>query len=104
MASNEIPAVRDPHRCPTHPGELLAEALEATGTSKTAIAKLLGISRPTLYDIINGKQPITPAVAVRIGKLLGNGPGIWLRMQVAHDAWHAEREIDVSGIPTLTAA
>lgn len=104
MAPDDIPAVRDPDRCPTHPGELLAEALGATATSKTAVAKLLGISRPTLYDIMNGKQPITPAVAVRIGKLLGNGPGIWLRMQVAHDAWHAERKIDVSGIPTLTAA
>jgi addiction module HigA family antidote len=104
MAPNDIPAVRNADRCPTHPGEVLAEALEATGKSKTAIAKLLGISRPTLYDILNGKQPITPSVAVRIGKLLGNGAGIWLRMQVAHDAWHAEREIDVSDIPTLTAA
>jgi plasmid maintenance system antidote protein VapI len=38
---------------------------------------------------------------VRLGKLFGDGAGIWLRMQAAHDAWHAEREIDVSNVPTL---
>jgi plasmid maintenance system antidote protein VapI len=40
-------------------------------------------------------------VAAGIGKLIGNGPAIWLRLQAAHDAWHAEREVDVSKIPTL---
>jgi addiction module HigA family antidote len=90
---------------PAHPGEVLAEIMiPATGRSKAEIARLLGISRQTLYDILNCKQPITPAVAVRLGKLFGDGAGIWVRMQAAHDTWHAEREIDVSGIPTIKAA
>ena len=38
------------------------------------------------------------------GKLFGDGASIWLRMQVAYDAWHAERDVDVSNIPTLHAA
>ena len=104
MPYESYPAVGDPDRCPTHPGCLLAEAIEHTGKSKSEIARLLGISRQTLYDILSGKQPVTASVAVRLGKMFGDGAGIWLRMQVAHDAWHAEREIDVSGIPTLTAA
>jgi addiction module HigA family antidote len=87
---------------PAHPGEFLAEiAIPATGRSKAEIARLLGISRQTLYDILNVKQPVTPRIAVRLGKLYGDGPGIWIRMQAAHDTWHAEREIDVSGIETL---
>lgn len=90
---------------PAHPGEVLSEIMiPATGRSKSEIAHMLGISRQTLYDILNRKQPVTPAVAVRLGKLFGDGAGIWVRMQAAYDTWHAEREIDVSAIPTIKAA
>lgn len=34
---------------------------------------------------------ITPDMAIRIGRLLGNGPGIWLRMQTALDVWQLEQ-------------
>jgi addiction module HigA family antidote len=47
------------------------------------------------------RKPVSPAVAVRLGKLFGDGAGVWVRMQAAYDTWHAEREEDVSGIPTL---
>ena len=92
------------HRCPTHPGELLRDnVLPATKRSKTEIARLLGISRQHLYDILDEKKPVSPAVAVRLGKLFGNGAGLWVRMQAAYDTWHAERDVDVSQIPTLAA-
>ena len=100
----EYLANRDSARCPTHPGELLAEIIPATGKTKTAIAGMLGISRQQLYDILRERKPVTPNVAARLGKLFGNGPGVWLRMQTAYDAWHAERDIDVSDIPTLGVA
>ena len=87
---------------PSHPGEMLAEIMiPATGKSKAEIARLLGISRQTLYDIINVKQPVSPAIAMRLGKLFGDGAGIWIRMQAAYDIWKAEREVDVSGIVAL---
>lgn len=90
---------------PTHPGELLAEiTIPATGKTKTEIAALLRLSRQTLHDILTKKQAVTPAVAMRLGKLFGNGPALWLGMQTAYDLWHAEREVDVSDIPTLRAA
>lgn len=92
---------------PAHPGELLAEiAIPATGKSKVEIAQLLGISRQSLYDILGKRQAVPPAVAVRLGKLFGNGAGIWLRMQQAYDLCHAERELAsaVKDIPTLRAA
>ncbi len=101
----EYPAKRNPNRCPTHPGELLREEIiPATGRTKKEIASLLGISRQHLYDILEGRKPVSPAVAVRLGKLFGDGAGIWTRMQAAHDTWHAERSVDVSNIPTIRAA
>jgi len=91
-------------RCPSHPGAVLDDIIPATGKSKAEIARLLGISRQHLYDILRERKPVSPDVAARLGKLFGDGPAIWLRMQAAYDAWHAEREVDVSNIPTLTAA
>lgn len=95
-------AARDPKRCPAHPGRILREyAVPSLDLSKVAIAEHLGISRQTLYDLLAEKQPVTPQMAVRIGKLLGNGPNLWLNMQAAFDLWHAKRDVDVSKIPTI---
>ena len=89
-------------RCPTHPGALLREdVIPATGKTKAKIAQLLGISRQHLYDILRERKPVSPTVAVRPGKLFGDGAGVWVRMQAAYDTWNAERKEDVSKIPTL---
>lgn len=99
------PAKRNRDRAPTSPGELLREeVLPALGKSKSELARLLGISRQTFYDILNEKQPITPRMAVRLGKLLGNGPDLWLAMQAKRDLWEAEKAVDVSRIKTLRLA
>ena len=100
----EIEITRPADRCPSHPGAVLDDILPAMGKSKAEIARLLSISRQQLYDILTEKTPVSPNIAARIGKLIGNGPAIWLRMQATHNAWHAEREVDVSAIPTLSAA
>lgn len=92
---------------PMHPGEMLRnDVLPAIGKSKTEIARLLGISRQTLYDILEEKQPVTPAMALRLGKLLGNGPDLWINLQRAYDLAIAERELagEIRKIPTLSAA
>jgi addiction module HigA family antidote len=99
--------MRDPKRPAMHPGELLREdVLPALGRPKTEIARLLGVSLHTLYDILDEKQPITPAMALRIGELCGNGPDLWLNLQKTYDLWRAEKEIgkQIAAIPTLTAA
>jgi len=98
-------AKRDPKRCPTHPGAILREdVLPALGLTKVQVADALGISRQHLYDLLREKKPVSPEIAARLGKAFGNGPGIWLRMQTSYDAWHAERDVDVSDVKPLRAA
>ena len=95
---------RHPSIEPAHPGEILREdILPSLALSKTAVAEALGISRQTLYDILNEKQPVTAEMAVRFGKLFGNGARFWINLQRSHDLAVAERTVDVSGIPTLEA-
>ena len=87
---------------PVHPGQILREdVLPALSMSKTAVAGALKISRQTLYDILNEKQPVTAEMAVRFGKLFGNGPNLWIDLQCAYDLAIEQRTVDVSGIPTL---
>jgi addiction module HigA family antidote len=102
----EYPAKRDPNRCPTHPGELLEDIIPATHKTKTEIAGLLGISRQHLYDILTLRKPVSPNVAVRLGKLFGNGAELWIAMQAAYDTWQAERAMakEIKKIPTLMGA
>ena len=91
---------------PTHPGELLREeVLPALGRPKAEIARLLRISRQTLHDILQERRPITPAMALRIGKLCGNGPDLWINMQRSYDLEIAEKELksEIAKIPTLQA-
>jgi addiction module HigA family antidote len=84
-------AKRNRNRCPAHPGALLREdVIPATGRSKTEIAAMLGISRQHLYDILRERKPVSPVVAVRLGKLFG--AGVWTRMQAAYDTRQAERQ------------
>jgi len=92
---------------PTHPGEILREdVLPALGRPKSEIARLLEVSRQTLYDIIGEKQPVTPAMALRIGKLTGTSAESWVNMQCSYDLQvEAEKAADVlARIPTLKAA
>ena len=92
---------------PIHPGEILREdVLPAVGRPKTEIARLLGISRQTLYDILNEKQPVTPHMALRLAKMCGGTGESWLAMQRNYDLKLAERDLlnKLDAIPRLEAA
>jgi addiction module HigA family antidote len=96
----------DPNRAPVHPGELLREdVLPAIGEPVVTVAKQLGVTRQHLHRILAEKVPVSPEMAVRLGKFCGNGAELWLRMQQAYDLWHAERALRkvVAKIPTAKA-
>ena len=102
----EYPARRDPKRPPMHPGALLREdILPALGKGMTEFAKLLGVTRLTLHSILREEQPVTAAMALRLGKLCGNGPALWLNLQREVDLWQEGRRLskEIKRIPTLHA-
>jgi addiction module HigA family antidote len=92
-------------RPPTHPGVLFQRDILPELGRRTIgeIATLLGVSRQTLHRVMAGDSAITADMAVRLGKLCGNGPELWLRMQVAYDAWEASKRLkrEVAKIPVL---
>src|ERR1700685_4460209 len=84
-------------RLPTHPGVLFERDIlpELRRRHRTIgeIATLLGVSRQTLHRVMAGDISISSEMAVRLGKLCGNGPGIWIRLQGRYDTWEAARRL-----------
>jgi len=85
---------------PPHPGEhVLKDCLEPLGISITKAAEALGVTRLTLSNLVNGKNGISPEMAIRLSKAFGGSPVTWLRMQSAYDlaqAMKKEPEINVT--------
>jgi len=98
-------SLRDPNRRPTHPGAILREeVLPHLRMTQKEFADRLGVSRLTVSDVIHEKRPVTPDMAMRLGRLLGNGPEIWLRMQQTLDLWEFEQRGSYNHIEVLKAA
>jgi antitoxin HigA-1 len=84
-----------PMKNPPHPGRSIRTAcLEPLGLSVTGGAKVLGVTRQTLNNVIHGKSGISPEMAIRLSKAFGSTPETWLRMQVAYDLAQALKEED----------
>ena len=89
---------------PAHPGELIRETLdgikEETGSKLTVeqVATGLGTTRKTLSAIINGKQGISPEMALRLGKGFNTTPEFWLHAQENYDLAQARKKVDVKQV------
>jgi len=98
-------SLRDPNRRPTHPGAILREdVLPHLRMTQKDFADRLGVSRLTVSDVIHEKRPVSPDMAIRLGRVLGNGPEIWLRMQQTLDLWELEQRGSYKHIEALKAA
>ena len=99
----EYPVKGDPAIPPGHPGAIIRDdVLPALRLGVSEAARQLGVTRQTLHRIMSGTMAISPAMALRLGRFCGNGPGLWLRLQLAHDLWHTERRMraEIAGIPS----
>lgn len=84
---------------PPHPGlSVKHDCLEPLGLSVTKAAKILGVTRQTLNDLVNGRRGISPEMALRLDMAFGGGADTWLRLQAAYDlaqARHKAAALDI---------
>ena len=91
---------------PSHPGRILREVvLEDSDVTKTELARRLALSRQALHNILTEKARVTPEVAIRLARLLGTTPQLWLNLQTNHDVAVLENKMrdEISGIEPLNA-
>jgi antitoxin HigA-1 len=75
-----------PMKNPPHPGRSIRNAcLEPLGLTITEGAKILGVTRQALNNVVNGKSGISAEMAIRLTKAFGSTADTWLRMQAAYD-------------------
>jgi len=71
---------------PTHPGAIVRyDCLEPLGLSVTEGARVLGVTRQALNNLVNAKSGVSPEMAVRLEKAFGSTAETWLRLQAAYD-------------------
>src|SRR3984893_1197438 len=82
---------------PVHPGQFIRmEVIEPQGLSVTAAAKVLGVTRPALSALLNGRAALSPEMALRIEKAFGPKMDTLLRMQTSFEIAEArKREGDI---------
>jgi len=77
---------------PAHPGQFIKmEIIDPLGLSVTAAAKVLGVTRPTLSALLNGRAALSSDMALRIEKAFGPKMDTLMRMQTSYDIAQARR-------------
>lgn len=90
-------------RSAIHPGEHLAEQLEALGISAAELGRRLDVPPNRITAIINGQRSITGDTALRLGHFFGNSPQFWLNLQAIYDLRRAQEAVGkkIQALPTL---
>ncbi len=80
---------------PSHPGQFIRmEVIEPLGLSVTAAAKALGVTRPALSNLLNGRASLSSAMAIRMEKAFGLRMEHLMRIQLAYDVARAQASSD----------
>jgi addiction module HigA family antidote len=79
---------------PPHPGEVLKDTVLRTdgGITVTEFAERLGVSRVALSRVVNGRAAVSADLAIRLAAALRGSAESWLRIQLTHDLWHAQKK------------
>lgn len=91
-------------RIPIHPGEVLAEDLEALHMSAARLARQLQVPTNRITEILNGQRAITGDTALRLAHFFGTSAQFWLNLQTLYDLRRAEQKAgkSIKTLPTLT--
>jgi len=86
-----------------HPGEHLAEELNALGMSASELARKLGVPANRVTAILNGRRGITGDTALRLAHFFGTSAQFWLNLQSLYELRVAERKAGraIRALPAL---
>jgi addiction module HigA family antidote len=80
-------------KAPPHPGlSVRLDCLGPLGLSVTAGAKVLGVTRQALNNLVNERAGISPEMAIRLDKAFGGTAEAWLALQTAYDLAQAREK------------
>ena len=90
-------------RSAIHPGEHLAEQLEALDMSAAELARRLKVPTNRITEILNGRRAVTGDTALRLGHFFGTSPEFWLNLQKLYELRLAEQKSGetIKDLPTL---
>lgn len=90
-------------RIAIHPGEHLAEELEALDMSAAELARKISVPTNRVTQILNGTRAITGDTALRLGHFFGTSAQFWLNLQSLYELRLAEERAgkSIKGLPTL---
>lgn len=83
---------------PTHPGELLADELEARGLTQKKFAETLSVPCSVINEVIKGKRPMTTELAFKIEAATGTKAYVWMELQTQYNYWTAKRSSKLSSV------
>ena len=86
---------------PIHPGEDLAEIIGELEISPERLAKTIQVPVETVKAILDGNQPITGDIAMRLGKAFYMSPELWMNLQKMYELEVAQLSTDTSFIVPL---
>lgn len=81
-------------KTPAHPGRIIKGSIEELELSITDAAKVLGVTRPTISKLVNGRASISPEMAIRLSKAFGSTPEFWLKLQLNYDLAQVQARAD----------
>jgi addiction module HigA family antidote len=68
------------------------DILPSVGLSVTAAAKALGVSRQMLHDILAERKPLSAVMCLKVPRMFGGSPEVWMRLQAAYDSEGAAKQ------------
>lgn len=90
---------------PLHPGEFIKRVyLDPFKIGSNELARKLQVSAGLVSRLLNGKTDLSPAMALKLSKVLGRSPESWLLMQDNCDLWQARQEVDLTKYETICFA
>ena len=91
-------------RSAIHPGEHLAEQLEALHMSAAELARQIKVPTNRITEILNGRRAVTGDTALRLGHFFGTSPEFWMNLQKLYELRLAENKSGktIKDLPTLT--